>query len=348
MPSRFRKTPERVFRVHLTVHQLDSIPALHRLLYIQWRARRATPTDGRTPSQPVQKGNLVRWDHAIIFDVAIPSDPSDPTVLMPSPLTLHLRSERRTRWVGTPYQAEGLVELDLSEVAAVGSLSKNYLVQKSLLNTTLKVSIRVLHQSGDKIFRTRTLPNVSSSSTPDVDDDRDVSHDLPPLHPDPSERNSTSMLHTSNSSFAQPDPDASSPFDAPDTPSTVLQNSIPNPDIGQKEVYERMFQHRLRDAWPSHIVASRQQAATVVNNLYAAVCAEDGIGATPMQVRQESLPLTDTTLCLDRLIESRDAAHVTPLPQQPLMLRKGSARSPRLSVRSSSMGEIPELTGLGA
>lgn len=157
MRSRFRRPHERTFRVHLIVHQLDSIPVIHRLLYVQWRARRSHPSDGRTQAQPVEPGNVVRWNATEVFTVIIPAESADMAVLQPSPLMLELRSERKGRWAPS-YHAEGRVDLDLSEVAAVGSISRNFLVQESLLNTTLKLTVRLTHQSGDKIFRTRTLP----------------------------------------------------------------------------------------------------------------------------------------------------------------------------------------------
>lgn len=178
--SLFRRPHERVFRVELTVYQLDSVPALHRLFFIYWRARRAEPSDGRTFAQPVQNGNTVRWNTTINFEVVIPSEASDPTTLKPSILQIQLRSERQGRWVSQTFTPEGRVDVDLSEVAAVGLLSRNFLVQDSMLNMTLKLMVRVTHHSGDKIFRNRATPSAnrpplprdpSVSSTTICDDD---------------------------------------------------------------------------------------------------------------------------------------------------------------------------------
>lgn len=165
--SRFRRVQERVFKVNLTVHRLESIPAIHRDLFVHWSARRATPSTGRTPSQRVEPGNVVNWNSTCVFNVTIPSEITDPTMLQPAPLTLQLRSEKTSRWISSTssYTPEGKVELDMSEIAALSKVSKNYLVQDSLLNTTLKVTIRVLHESGDKIFRTRSALGAVSAYT---------------------------------------------------------------------------------------------------------------------------------------------------------------------------------------
>lgn len=205
MRSRFRRGPDRVFTVDLTVHRLESIPEIHRLLYVQWRTRKAFPAEGRTPSSAVEPGNLIRWNTDFNFSITIPADPTDLTVLQPAPITFQLRSEQRTRWVGRmTYQDEGKVELDLAEVAAIGYLSRNYLVQDTRLNTTLKLSIRVTHRSGDKIFRTRTLPQLASAtllksstpSTPTPPSASAVDCSIPPLFPDNDNRDTPNSRDT--------------------------------------------------------------------------------------------------------------------------------------------------------
>ncbi|CAN8073295.1 unnamed protein product [Agarophyton chilense] len=387
---RFRSGPPRGFAVALTVHQLDSIPPIHQLLYVHWRARRASPQEGRTPSLPVEPGNVIRWGFHAHFTIPIHSDPADHTLLQPAQLLLQLRSERRARWVGAASSFEGTVTVDLAEVAAVGFLSRNYLVQGSLLNTTLKLSIRVTHKSGDKIFRTRTLPHISTTpgkpctpstpapATPNTsaadsahhnalfeDDDptssleRSTQFDNPPkerqlsshgLSPAlsitklPSNGSFTSSHSTpapGPASFRNPEPASSAFFELVQTPSAVLESSIPNPELLQKDIYETIFQQRMRDQWPDHIVQSRVNALSAVNAIYAAISQADGIGlATVSEAASEAnRTKLDQTLCLDHLIESR-ANPDTSLP--PLIAsRRPSNRS--LSVRSSSTSELKEL-----
>lgn len=387
MRSRFRRG-ERVFTVELTVHQLDSIPALHRLLHVHWRARRATPSEGRTPSLPVSPINQIKWDTHIPFVVTIPADTTDPTILQPSPLTLQLRSERRSRWLASPtFLPEGTVQLDISDVAALGFISRNFLVQDSLLNTTLKLSLRVTHQSGDKIFRTRQLAARSSPTADDPVQDDDSAPVLPP-HPSLSREASlrpnqsadhrlerfpsantdrTPSAHSRPATPPRPTSSSAGLFPSVDPPvgrlsfeeqhrtSTVLQDSIPNPDIVQRRVYEDMFQATLRDKWPAHIIASRVDATASVDAVYKAVCTEDGIGvaaASPGDVGLEAVqrrvseqPSADKTLSLELLIESSNGQQAA--PGQLRVPKKTLGRSsPRLPVRSSSMGEISELAKL--
>eukprot|EP00178_Gracilaria_changii_P001239 TRINITY_DN1171_c0_g1_i1.p1 TRINITY_DN1171_c0_g1~~TRINITY_DN1171_c0_g1_i1.p1 ORF type:complete len:411 (+),score=73.23 TRINITY_DN1171_c0_g1_i1:60-1235(+) len=388
---RFRGGPQRVFAVALTIHQLDSIPPIHQLLYVQWRARRASPQDGRTPSLPVEPGNLIRWDCQAHFTLPISSDAADHTLLQPAPLLLQLRSERRTRWVGSASSFEGTVTVDLAEVAAVGFLSRNYLVQGSLLNTTLKLSIRVTHKSGDKIFRTRTLPHLSASvpgkpSTPSTpagansntsiadsaqqillfDDDDPASSlggsaelDSLPKERQPSSHRlggaqpatrlpsngSFTSLHSNTapgpSSFRTADPASSALFELVQTPSAVLESSIPNPELLQKDVYESMFQQRIRDEWPTYIVQSRVNALSAVNSIYTSISQADGIGSTTVSDANNEAERAklDKTLCLDHLIESGANPGAAPPPL--LNARRLSTRS--LSVRSSSTSELKEL-----
>lgn len=334
--SRFRRPQERLFCVNLTVHQLDSIPVIHRQLYVYWRARRAQPSEGRTPAQPVEAGNVVRWNISNEFSIVIPSEPGDPTLLQPAPFELQIRSERQTRWIATTtYQKEGRVELDLSEMAAAGVLSRNYLVQDSLLNMTLRLTIRVTHQAGDKIFRTRTASYSSSMSvTPSVSrssatftsvdgvpmtvshDESVLSSDTPGHFPkdvmrsvtDSAERLKVSLdvsngsvpdvgkkdnaagtpaptIKTSSTSFLKLwDNDASSNFCsemALQSTSCVLEKSVPNPEVVQRPVYERIFQRRMRDTWPDYVTGSRVDAEKVVNEVFATVCAADGIVVAP-------------------------------------------------------------------
>lgn len=69
------------------------------------------------------------------------------------------------------------MDVDLSEVAAVGVLSRNFLVQDSMLNMTLRLTVRVTHHSGDKIFRNRAAPSANRPPLP-----RDTSVSSMPLH----------------------------------------------------------------------------------------------------------------------------------------------------------------------
>lgn len=301
MRARFRKGPERVFRVQLVVHRLNSIPVIHRLLHVHWRARYAHPPDGTTDAKAVEPGNVINWNSTINFTITVPSDPSDPALLLPTPLALQLRSERRARWLGAlTYDNEGVVQLDLSELASIGFISRNFLVQNSLLNTTLKLSIRITHQSGDKIFRTRAvLPDE------DLNQQSSSASILPRTHSIPADRRSKPNL-SSSTTFAT-DTDSTARYDEPQTPCTVLRNSIVDVDDKQKPVYETIFTSRIRDIWPSHILSSRHDASECVNNMFAAVCAQAGIGvAVDSSSTEEAIP---KSLSLGVLGDGRDLVH---------------------------------------
>lgn len=252
MRSRFRR-PERTFRVSLTVHRLNSIPPLHRLLYLFWRCRRSSPPEGRTPSKAVEPGNIINFDTLITFALSIPADPTDPTLLPRTPLTLQLRSERRARWTGMGYRHEGVVEVDLADIAASGGVDRNYLVQDSMLNTTLKLCITVTHVSGDKIFRTSTHSPVAPVAPEVVEE------------PDMDGANSSATLLSPPENGAAP-------------PVSLVYNSIPAPHVAQRYVYEELYAGRLRDVWPTSITHTRVHAETCIEDMYNTICESDGIG----------------------------------------------------------------------
>lgn len=163
----------------LTVHRLDSIPAVHRDFYVHWQARRAQPSNGRTPSQSIEAAaKRVMWNTTQSFSVAVPSEPNNSLILQPSILTLQLRSERKTRWASSnAFNVDGSLELDIAELAALRYVSRNFLVENSPLNITLKLSIRVTHEQGEKLFRTqgdemgltRGIKNRQSRATSQTD-----------------------------------------------------------------------------------------------------------------------------------------------------------------------------------
>lgn len=171
MRALLRRGGEREFDVDLTVHRLNSIPVTHRMMFIHWRLARRDAASaahyGFTESKPVEPGNVVTWESPIAFTARIGADPgdADALTLQKTVLQLQVRSERRSR-IGVPsYNPEGVVEIDLADVAALGSLDKNFLVQESLLNATLHVSVRMRQISGDKVFRTRAAA-LAGTATP--------------------------------------------------------------------------------------------------------------------------------------------------------------------------------------
>jgi hypothetical protein len=102
------------------------------------------------------------------MDVSIPGDVNDPSVLQPCVVRLSIRSERRRK---AGYEQQGVVEIDLADVADSGRLSRSFLVHESLLNCTLKVSVRMQLKSGDAMFRRQGvvsghLPSSVASTPP--------------------------------------------------------------------------------------------------------------------------------------------------------------------------------------
>ncbi len=170
-----RRSPEREFDVEVTIHKLNSIPVTHRMLFIHWRLSSRTagsPWNGFTDARPVEPSNTVTWNALVQFNARIASDPADTSgrILANTPLQLQLRSERRSRLrIGVPsYNPEGIVKVDLAEVAtAAGStINRNFLVLESKLNATLHLSIKLRQTSGDPTFGMREMPTKSAGGSP--------------------------------------------------------------------------------------------------------------------------------------------------------------------------------------
>lgn len=239
------------------------------------------------------------------FSVVIPANPSNPALLQPSPLTLQLRSERKGGWLASSsWQAEGKVTVDLSDIAVQGFVSRNYLVRDSLLNATLNLAIRVTHTGGDRIFTVRNAE--------DVRDDQSVESAGPSRAATAAASGSVGV---SMGDFVDGAQLGGAAMEA--SPSVILDASIPKPEVVQRKVYEKMFQMSVRDAWQNWIVESRVGAVEEVERVYSNVCAQDGIGAVEKKGG-----------AVENLLESG-------------INESGGSR--RLSVRSSSMGELKGL-----
>lgn len=94
----------------------------------------------------------MQWHEDFSVDVTMPSDPTDSSVLQPCVLRLFVRSERRRK---AGFEQQGLVEIDLTDVAETGRVSRSFLLSESPLNCTLKVSVRLHLKSGEAMFRSR-------------------------------------------------------------------------------------------------------------------------------------------------------------------------------------------------
>lgn len=163
---RKREAQPRVFSAVLRIHQLDSIPSTSTLLYVHWALPRVVSSDqqtGRTKSKPVEAGNVVQWHEDFATNVSIPSEPTDSSVLQPCVLRLSIRSERRRK---AGFDQQGVVDIDLTDVADTGRISRSFLVHESLLNCTLKVSVRLHLKSGEAMFRPRATGTAGKAPLP--------------------------------------------------------------------------------------------------------------------------------------------------------------------------------------
>jgi N-terminal C2 in EEIG1 and EHBP1 proteins len=189
---RRRVGPTRVFEARLFIAQLDSIPVTSAVIFVRWdvvQASLANPPTGRTVSRVVEQGNVVRWNESFALNVRIPSDPSDPLLLQPFVLRLSIRSERRRK---AGFDQLGVVELDMAEVAAIERVNRSFLVHESILNSLLKVNLKMVLVEGDP------LPRRTASAAPLAPS----SQSIPPQTLMPSSSVPSGLTRASSSSVA--------------------------------------------------------------------------------------------------------------------------------------------------
>eukprot|EP00181_Compsopogon_caeruleus_P003007 CAMPEP_0184678640 /NCGR_PEP_ID=MMETSP0312-20130426/1403_1 /TAXON_ID=31354 /ORGANISM="Compsopogon coeruleus, Strain SAG 36.94" /LENGTH=281 /DNA_ID=CAMNT_0027127525 /DNA_START=173 /DNA_END=1015 /DNA_ORIENTATION=+ len=157
---------ERHFDVKLSIRHLEHIPINHAWVWCIWSLPKsqAKPNRGSTEPQLVHD-NIVKWSHTINFSVRITSKRKFSTEL--EPCVLHIAVKCRGP---EPRDEElGNVDVDLSEFAGAGEISRNILLRDSLLNSMLKVSANVRLLRGDVIFR-RTNRGGDYSSLESTED----------------------------------------------------------------------------------------------------------------------------------------------------------------------------------
>lgn len=334
-----RRGTDREFNVELTVHRLNNIPVTHRMMFIHWRLSRrdaGSPYYGFTDARPVEAGNCVTWEARIEFTAKISSDSRDSSgkTIMRTPVQLQLRSEKKAARlrIGVPsYNPEGVVELDLAEVAVLGSLDKHFLVQDSLLNATLHVSVKMHRVNGNPDFHlgeNSPLYAQSTKASGTGSANTSASTVIPRnMQPSASEPNLPNLLKAIESSRApgasgglsrsgsfrgiqQPIlTNANANSTRSDAPTVltmgenfederVLNNEedevyhVPEPHEVQWPVYEQMFYERIRDSWPDYVVVSKVDPQTLVDDIFQKVCKEDGV----IQAREYSTTGSESNL----------------------------------------------------
>eukprot|EP00184_Porphyridium_aerugineum_P000976 CAMPEP_0184706098 /NCGR_PEP_ID=MMETSP0313-20130426/36559_1 /TAXON_ID=2792 /ORGANISM="Porphyridium aerugineum, Strain SAG 1380-2" /LENGTH=174 /DNA_ID=CAMNT_0027167637 /DNA_START=135 /DNA_END=655 /DNA_ORIENTATION=+ len=150
---------ERVFQVQLTIQQLIHVPATRSVFVCGWECSKkkyAKPAVGETSARKT-KNSTVTWDESFSFMVRVFSLPSKPQQLLPSFVTLNIVEFQPKVLEPLKY---GCVYIDLAESAGTGTVTKRLLLEDCKLNSMLKLSLRIVQQSGDRIF-SRTIGESS-------------------------------------------------------------------------------------------------------------------------------------------------------------------------------------------
>ncbi|XP_029655423.1 protein FAM102A [Octopus bimaculoides] len=158
MVSFMSKKKRYKFNVNFTLDELSSVPFVSGILFAKVRL-----LDGgnytHLSSRVELANNCVKWGCQFCFLCKMTANASN-VVLEPCICRVSIRKELKG---GRSYQKLGFADINLSEFAGAGILSRKYLLngydyKNRQDNSTLKVTIEMTLLSGDPVFKVEKLP----------------------------------------------------------------------------------------------------------------------------------------------------------------------------------------------
>lgn len=148
-----RKTRQIHFTCIFCVESLEEVPINAAYVYIVWelRNKKGLPKancTGKTSGKPVTR-NRVEWQEMFKTKVIL-------SVNQKTNCLNHYYMDLSTYSKKTTYssvQKLGKVSIDLAEYARCSRFTKSFLMRESLLNSTLKVTLEMIQESGDRLFK---------------------------------------------------------------------------------------------------------------------------------------------------------------------------------------------------
>lgn len=154
----FKSKKRRIqFKCKFTIESLEEVPINASLVHVEWHCRKTKHvilpkdklcTEGRTHGKPVVKNRVV-WQQ--FFEASVTIFVNEKTnCLEHCFLDLKIISQKT---INSQQEKLGKVEVDISEYALSPKCTRSYLLRDSLLNSTLKLTLEMIQESGDRFFK---------------------------------------------------------------------------------------------------------------------------------------------------------------------------------------------------
>jgi hypothetical protein len=141
-------------KLHLQIHEISSIPLVTGQIFVKWHILHSTSGEcrGKTDRVPIidHKASWSKYERECTFKVGIGKGGVLSERMLIMEVWVDMISGRERFRIGN-------VAVNLSEYASVKSETRKYLLQESKTNSTVKVTISVLHVEGSREYTTPPL-----------------------------------------------------------------------------------------------------------------------------------------------------------------------------------------------
>ena len=141
-------------KLHLQIHELSSIPLVTGQVFVKWHILHSSSGEcrGKTDRAPIvdHKSGWADYRRECAFKVGIGRNGVLQERMLMMEVWVEMISGRERFRIGT-------VAVNLSEYASVKSETRRYLLQESKMNSTVKVTIAVVHVEGIRDYTTPPL-----------------------------------------------------------------------------------------------------------------------------------------------------------------------------------------------
>lgn len=141
-------------KVHLQIHELSSIPLVTGQVFVKWHILHSSRGEcrGKTDRAPIidHKAGWTNYRRECTFKVGIGRGGVLQERMLIMEVWVEMISGRERLRIGN-------VAVNLSEYASVKSETRRYLLQESKMNSTVKVTISVVHVEGSRDYSTPPL-----------------------------------------------------------------------------------------------------------------------------------------------------------------------------------------------
>ena len=141
-------------KLNLQIHELSSIPLVTGQVFVKWHILHSTKGEcrGKTDRVPIidHKACWINYQRECTFKVSIGRNGVLQERILIMEVWVEMISGRERARIGN-------VAINLSEYASVRSETRRYLLQESKMNSTVKVTIAVIHVEGTREYTTPPL-----------------------------------------------------------------------------------------------------------------------------------------------------------------------------------------------